>query len=48
MEETTKVQEGQPVYDSFLPDAIQVLVEWIILLFSTLMTYLGLKEESEG
>lgn len=43
-EETTRVVEGKPVYDEYLPGPIQVLIEWILLLISTLSTYFKRKE----
>lgn len=45
MEETTRVVEGKPDYDAYLPGPVQVLVEWLILLFSTLMTFFKRKNE---
>ena len=39
------VLEDKPYYDEFLPGPIQVLVEWIILLISTLVSFLSGKEE---
>lgn len=44
MEETTRV-EGKPDYDAYLPGPVQVLVEWLILLFTTLMTFFKRKNE---
>lgn len=32
--------DGSPYYDEYLPGPIQVLVEWLILIVSTLLTYL--------
>lgn len=43
-----KAEDGSPLYDEYLPGPIQVLVEWLILLISTLLTYLGLKQKEEG
>ena len=31
----------------FLPAAVQVLVNWIILILTTISTYLGRKEDAE-
>lgn len=36
--------EGKPVYDQYLPDAVQVLVEWILLLISTLVSFFKAKD----
>ena len=48
-ESTTRVpgiaEDGSPVYDEYLPGPIQVLVEWIILLISTILTYFKKKSE---
>lgn len=44
MEETVTRQEGEPVYDEYLPGPIQALVEWILLLISTLFTFFKNKE----
>ena len=46
-EETTRPYdevEGKPYYDNFLPDAIQVLVEWILLIISTLTSFFKAKD----
>ena len=32
--------DGSPIYDEYLPGPIQVLVEWLILIVSTLWTFL--------
>ena len=37
--------DGSPLYDEYLPGPIQVLVEWLILIVSTLLTYFKGKEE---
>ena len=31
--------DGSPLYDEYLPGPIQVLVEWLILIFTTIVTY---------
>ena len=31
--------DGSPLYDEYLPGPIQVLVEWLILIVSTLITF---------
>lgn len=31
--------DGSPLYDEYLPGPIQALVEWLILIISTLLTY---------
>ncbi|MBQ6065986.1 MAG: hypothetical protein IJK89_04115 [Clostridia bacterium] len=31
--------DGSPLYDEYLPGPIQVLVEWLILIVSTLWTF---------
>lgn len=36
--------EGKPVYDEYLPDPIQALVEWILLIISTLVSFFKNKE----
>ena len=36
--------DGSPLYDEYLPGPIQALVEWIILLISTLFSFLQRKE----
>ena len=36
--------DGKPAYDAYLPGPIQVLVEWILLLLSTLFSFLAKKE----
>lgn len=46
-EETTRPYdevEGKPAYDEYLPDPIQALVEWILLLISTLISFFKAKE----
>ena len=35
--------DGSPLYDEYLPGPIQALVEWIILLISTLIDFLQRK-----
>ena len=36
--------DGSPIYDEYLPGPIQVLVEWLILIISTIWTYFQRKE----
>ena len=36
--------DGSPLYDEYLPGPVQVLVEWLILLISTIWTYFQRKE----
>ena len=40
--------DGSPMTDEYLPGPVQVLLHWLILLVSTLLTYLGLKQKEEG
>ena len=37
--------DGSPMYDEYLPGPIQVLVEWLILIISTLFSFLKKKSE---
>ena len=37
--------DGSPIYDEYLPGPIQVLVEWLILIFSTLVQFFSSKSE---
>ena len=43
-DEPTTYNDGSPIYDEYLPGPIQVLVEWLILIFSTIMTYFQRKQ----
>ena len=36
--------DGSPLYDEYLPGPIQVLVEWLILIISTILTYFQRKD----
>ncbi len=36
--------DGSPLYDEYLPGPVQVLVEWLILIISTIWTYFQRKE----
>ena len=38
--------DGSPLYDEYLPGPVQVLVEWLILIISTILTYFKRKEEA--
>ena len=31
--------DGSPLYDEYLPGPVQVLIEWLILIVSTLITF---------
>ena len=31
--------DGSPMYDEYLPGPIQVLVEWLLLIISTIVTF---------
>ena len=37
--------DGSPYYDEYLPGPVQVLVEWLILIISTLLTFFQRKSE---
>ncbi len=39
--------DGSPAYDQYLPGPIQVLVEWIILIISTLVSFFQKKSAEE-
>ncbi len=38
-EVVTQRQEGEPAYDEYLPGPIQALVEWLLLIISTLVSF---------
>lgn len=40
----TERQEGEPAYDEYLPDPIQALVEWLLLIISTIISFFKAKE----
>lgn len=39
--------DGSPAYDKYLPGPIQVLVEWLLLIISTIVTYFQ-RKSAEG
>ena len=39
--------DGSPHYDQYLPGPIQVLVNWLILIFSTIATFFKRKNGEE-
>ncbi len=39
--------DGSPAYDKYLPGPVQVLVEWLILIISTLVTFFQRKSAEE-
>lgn len=47
MEEETRVVEGKPSYDEYLPGPVQVLVEWLLLIISTLVSFFKNKGAEE-
>ena len=36
--------DGSPLYDEYVPGPVSVLIEWLILIISTLLTYFQRKE----
>ncbi len=37
--------DGSPMTDEYLPGPVQVLLHWLILIFSTIMTFFQKKSE---
>ena len=36
--------DGSPLYDEYVPGPVSVLIEWLILIISTILTYFQRKD----